>query len=243
MTPGGHPRIAAVVTAAGASTRMGGIKKEYRPLPRVAENEEPATVLGSCVRAFAEHPAIDLIIITIPAGDEERARRALPPRLVADNAPVAIIFTAGDTTRRGSVRNALAAIDANGGADYVLVHDGARPWLEADLIGRLIEAVPAAAAVIPALPLVETPKEIDADGWILRHLRRASVLAAQTPQAFDFRRLRAAHEKAAAEVDAKADSDAYTDDAEVWAAFDGPVRTIRGSPANRKITFPEDLRS
>jgi 2-C-methyl-D-erythritol 4-phosphate cytidylyltransferase/2-C-methyl-D-erythritol 4-phosphate cytidylyltransferase/2-C-methyl-D-erythritol 2,4-cyclodiphosphate synthase len=220
---------------------MGGVKKEYRLLPRPEADGEKPTVLGACTRAFRDSGRIDLIVITVPAGDEERAREALPAGMRSGLELPKLIVTAGDRTRRASVFKALAAIAAEGGADYVLVHDGARPWLDADLIGRLIEAVQADSAVIPALPLVETPKEVSADGWITRHLRRASVVAAQTPQAFDFPRLLAAHQQAAdALADANDHAD-YTDDAEVWAAYNGPVRVIPGSPANRKITFPEDL--
>jgi 2-C-methyl-D-erythritol 4-phosphate cytidylyltransferase len=135
--------------------------------------------------------------------------------------------------------------------DYVLIHDGARPWVDTGLIERVIEAAINYKAVVPVMPLVETPKEIAwerfeaaegaafCQGFVKRHLRRADVGAAQTPQAFEFRGILAAHEKAA-ERELR-EGIKYTDDAEVWGEFCGPVAVVQGSPANRKITFPEDI--
>jgi 2-C-methyl-D-erythritol 4-phosphate cytidylyltransferase/2-C-methyl-D-erythritol 2,4-cyclodiphosphate synthase len=125
---------------------------------------------------------------------------------------------------------------------HVLIHDGARPWIKRDLIERCIEAAIRYGAVIPALPLVETPKEIElTDGaqFIKRHLRRTALCTAQTPQGFAFPEILRAHEKAA-EREEKENFD-YTDDAEVWGEFIGQAAVIPGDPENRKITFPEDL--
>jgi 2-C-methyl-D-erythritol 4-phosphate cytidylyltransferase len=145
----------------------------------------------------------------------------------------------------------------------VLIHDAARPWIGASLIGRIIEAVQQCGAVIPLLPLTETPKEIEAPAgsplpagfggpagsaaaggtgdfvFIKRHLRRADVGGAQTPQAFAFPEILRAHEKAAERECTEGFE--YTDDAEVWGEFRGPVAAIPGDPGNKKITFPEDL--
>jgi 2-C-methyl-D-erythritol 4-phosphate cytidylyltransferase len=123
--------------------------------------------------------------------------------------------------------------------------------VDTGLIERVIAAVMVHSAVVPVMPLVETPKEIVWEtvetaagaafrqGFVKRHLRRANVGAAQTPQAFEFRGILAAHEKAA-ERELR-EGIKYTDDAEVWGEFCGPVAVVAGSPANRKITFPEDL--
>jgi 2-C-methyl-D-erythritol 4-phosphate cytidylyltransferase len=86
--------------------------------------------------------------------------------------------------------------------------------------------------------LTETPKEIDASGFVKRHLKRRQIGAAQTPQGFAYPEILRAHEQAALREAAGAD---YTDDAEVWGEFQGAVAVIEGSPANRKITFPEDM--
>ena len=237
--------------AAGTSTRMGSHagKKEYRPLPGRVDG---LTVLGAAVLAFAAIPEIQTIVITVPvaAGAEaDEARKALPPELLAGENGAKIHFVPGGATRQASVWNALSALEKIQPPDFVLIHDGARPFVSPSLIMRIIAAVQKCRAVIPLLPLTETPKEMEmpldaandvayaaafADPvCIQRHLKRAVIGAAQTPQAFAFPEILAAHQKALAQE--------FTDDAEVWAAFCGPVAAIPGEPENRKITFPEDL--
>jgi 2-C-methyl-D-erythritol 4-phosphate cytidylyltransferase len=238
----GRDSIAAVICAAGSSVRMGGDKKEYRPLPGGGE----LTVLGAAVSAFAAVPAVETVVISVPASaetGEAAARKALPPALFAAGRPQ-IVFVPGGNTRRASVHHALSLLSAYN-PRYVLIHDGARPWVSSALIEALIDAVRRHQAVIPLLPLTETPKETDRPleagkpVFIKRHLRRASVGSAQTPQAFSFPEILAAHERAA-EYESF-DRREYTDDAEVWGAFCGPVAVIPGAGENRKITFPEDL--
>ena len=125
--------IAAVICAAGSSVRMGGLKKEYRPL------RPDLTVLGAAAAAFAEVPAIETIVITVPADaetGEAAARRALPPGLLAGGRP-RILFVPGGRTRRASVHHALSLLAAYQ-PRYVLIHDGARPWVSPSLIERII---------------------------------------------------------------------------------------------------------
>jgi 2-C-methyl-D-erythritol 4-phosphate cytidylyltransferase len=243
------PRIAAIITAAGSSVRMGGIKKEYRPLPgRFDSKGNPLTVLGAAVEAFTSVKEICSVIIVVPPGGEQAARAALPPLTEpawfsgGGNDPAFpaeyIRCVPGGPTRRISVHNALAALKASDPA-YVLIHDGARPWVDEALIRCAITAVIAHNAAIPLLPLTETPKEIDDRGFVRRHLKRARIGGAQTPQAFAYPAILRAHEQAA--VREREEGVSYTDDAEVWGEFAGPVAVIEGSPKNRKITFPEDL--
>jgi 2-C-methyl-D-erythritol 4-phosphate cytidylyltransferase len=221
---------------------MGGVKKEYRPLgPGAGRDGKPLTVLGGAVSAFTASPRIGLIVIAVPADPdtgESAARKNLPLRFLQPDASPNIVFVPGGRTRRASVHRALALL-APYHPDYVVIHDGARPWLDAPLLERLLDEVPQRKAVIPILPLIETPKEIDEQGLILRHLKRRTIGTAQTPQAFAYPAILYAHEQAAErELRDRAE---YTDDAEVWGEFVGPVSVIPGSPANRKITFPEDL--
>jgi 2-C-methyl-D-erythritol 4-phosphate cytidylyltransferase/2-C-methyl-D-erythritol 4-phosphate cytidylyltransferase/2-C-methyl-D-erythritol 2,4-cyclodiphosphate synthase len=222
---------------------MGGLKKEYRPLfpVRPGPGGEPLTVLGAAVLAFAASPRIGFIVITVPedpASGEETARACLPSSLFeAGRSPPypPVRFVTGGPTRRASVHNALTFLATRNPA-YVLIHDGARPWVDGDLIERIIDEVMRRRAAIPLLPVTETPKELDDAGFIIRHLVRSRVGTAQTPQAFAYPGILRAHEQAAL-----GDGRDYTDDAEVWGEFQGPVAAIPGSPANRKITFPEDL--
>jgi len=235
----GGASVAAVICAAGASMRVGGgIKKEYQKL-----GAGPLTVLGSAVCAFAAVPAVESIVIAIPENGEDSARAVLPPECLTAKRPK-VLFVNGGSTRRASVFNALSFLRACA-PRYVLIHDGARPWVSPSLIREIIEAVEKHGAVIPLLPLTDTPKECESpienrlngeEVLIKTHLKRAHTGIAQTPQAFKFPEIFHAHEKAATVID-----EDFTDDAEIWGRFCGPVAAILGSPENRKITFAEDL--
>lgn len=222
--------LAAVILAAGASSRMDGVKKEFVKLPG------GNTVLGSSVRVFASFPLVQNIIISIPENSEAEARNALPQQFLESQKPK-IIFVKGGDTRRASVYNALCAL-ADSAARYVLIHDGARPWVSVPLVKNLLAAAEKNDAVIPVMQVTETPKELKISGrdWkITRHLKRAGVCTAQTPQIFKFPQILEAHKKAA-QLDEE-----FTDDAEIWGRFCGLVAAIPGEPENRKITFKEDL--
>jgi 2-C-methyl-D-erythritol 4-phosphate cytidylyltransferase/2-C-methyl-D-erythritol 4-phosphate cytidylyltransferase/2-C-methyl-D-erythritol 2,4-cyclodiphosphate synthase len=264
---------------AGSATdaELEALKKEYRILPpslggRKDGSGKPLTVLGAAAAAFTSDARITSIVITVPAGPEngEYAARKALPQDTGGGGP-RIFFVPGGRTRRESVHLALSLLAApgraaSGGAasagtsrppGYVLIHDGSRPWISASLVRAVMDAALLYGAVIPALPLTETPKELEpsgescgegfgnggcrhppAAGFIRRHLRRSSVLTAQTPQCFPFPKILAAHEKAA---EKERGGFEYTDDAEIWGEFCGPVAVIAGDPVNRKITFPEDL--
>ena len=236
--------FAAIITAAGSSSRMGGVKKEFLPLPG-----EGLSVLGKTVLAFVSIKCLQTIVITVPPGEsgERLARTALPPRLLArpgtmhtaapDAPPPHFMFVPGAKTRRGSVHHGLSLLAAYR-PDYVLIHDGARPWVSVALIRRVMDAAAAHGAAIPLFPLTDTPKEIDENGFIIRHLRRSATGGAQTPQGFRFPEILAAHEKAA---EAELAGREFTDDAEVWGEFVGPVASVPGEKANKKITYTEDL--
>ena len=237
--------VAAVICAAGKSTRMNTVKKkEYLPY-----GKEGMTVLGASVTAFALIPEIESIVITVPDDPmlgEDTARKALPAQLLEKDAYPKILFVKGGKTRQESVFNALTyGLDGNA-PDYVLIHDGARPWVSTSLIRKIIEGAKKHGAVIPILPITDTPKETEIPLEYLkgnepvllkRHLKRSFTGIAQTPQGFSFPEILDAYRKAQA-ASALA---SFTDDAEVWAAFYGGVWAVQGEPENRKITFPEDL--
>jgi len=249
--------IAAILCAAGSSNRMGGVKKEYQPLREVtaavSPPVRPLTVLGAALSAFACCPRIGLLVITVPPGAEEEARASLPAEFFTEQSfGKDILFVPGGLTRRASVHNALLRLEPYH-PSHVLIHDGARPWITPELIEKVIDAAITFEAVIPALALLETPKELERkEGasleepvFIKRHLRRADLCAAQTPQGFKFPEILDAHKKAA-EREAAAwnagEALEYTDDAEVWGEFIGHVAVIPGDPENRKITYREDLK-
>jgi 2-C-methyl-D-erythritol 4-phosphate cytidylyltransferase len=240
-----NEQFAAVILAAGSSSRMGGIKKEYQGL------KSGDTALASSVRVFLSVPNIQIIVIVVSENEENQVRDILPPEFLTSQKPK-IIFTAGGNTRRESVFNALSVLGIENpqieNLSYVLIHDGARPWISLTLIEKLIEAVKKYDAVIPLVTLIDTPKEITEEReegkkesekgtfFIKRHLKRTNVGLAQTPQVFKFPEIFYAHEKARQVTDEE-----FTDDAEIWNRFVGKVAAIPGEIENKKITFPEDI--
>jgi len=251
--------VAAVICAAGRSARMGsgarGGKKEYRLMPGSA-GSAGITVLGAAVRAFAVLPEVRAIVVAVPddpSAGEAAARKAIPPALLGGKGPP-VRFVKGGRTRRVSVFNALAELPEfffglPGARSYALIHDGARPWVNPYFIRRIIAEVKKHPAVVPILPLAETPKEttFSLDGffgsdpvYVKRHLKRDFVGISQTPQAFAYPEILDVHALAAEHE--RVMGVEFTDDAEIWGTFHGSVAAIPGDPKNRKITFPEDLR-
>ena len=230
--------IGAIVTAAGSSVRMGGEKKEFRLSGAVDIDGTPLSVLGSSILPFFDHPAITHIVVTVPQGEAPRARSLLPSRFFAPGAK-SLSFVAGGSSRRESVLKALESLK-DAAPTKVLIHDGARPWVNRELVDRILQALETSDAVIPVLQLTETPKELDDNGRIIRHLDRSHTVVAQTPQAFAYRAILDAHHEEARLV-AEGRADNSTDDAELWGSYCGAVQAIPGIPQNRKITFPTDL--
>ena len=217
-----HSKIAIIITAAGSSTRIGGgIKKEYLPYKN-------GTVLSVCAETFlkaCEGLEITDFIVTCPVGGVEKCREAL--------GAVSVRIVEGSDTRQKSVYNGLKAV--KGQPDIVLIHDGARPFVSREVIMDALEAAEQYGASVPGIAPTDTQKEIDAEGFITRHLVRSSLTAVQTPQCFEFKKLLEAHGRAAA------DSYEYTDDTEIWGAYCGRVKVTKGDVNNIKITYPADL--
>lgn len=234
------PVAAAVICAAGASLRMGGVKKEYQKLKN---HPESLTVLGAAYSAFAKVPSIKVIVIAINIENTEAdALEALPKGCLTLQKPK-VLFVTGGNTRRASVYNALSVLKEYN-LPYVLIHDGARPWVSPSLIENILRVSQKYDAAVPILPITETPKETDTPlpetgtfepVFIKRHLRRANTGVSQTPQGFKFPEILNAHEKAALA------NEEFTDDAEIWGRFCGTVAAIPGEPENKKITFTDDL--
>lgn len=230
--------IALIITAAGSSTRFGAQKKEYLQLPPGTN-----TVLSQSAETFLRTKLFSSLIITIPNGDEAKASKALQTSqfvnklLFQESDGITFAFATGGKTRQESVYNGLKKLlELSGKApDLVLIHDGARPWVTEKIIRNVIEKTDIAGAAVPAIPAVDTQKEVDEHGKITQHLKRKYVYAVQTPQAFEFERLLQAHEKA------RCDGLEYTDDTEIWGAYCGDVYISEGDIQNKKITFQSDL--
>jgi len=223
MASGFEEKVAAVIVAAGRGSRAGAadVPKQYRPVGG-------ETMLRRTLAAFAGAPGIAWLQTVIHADDAALYRAAaegfdlLPP-------------VSGGATRQASVLAGLEALAAHA-PDIVLIHDAARPFASAALIARAIDAARTSGAAIPALAVTDTIKRVAAGGQVGETLDRGQLRAVQTPQAFAYQPLIAAHRKAARE--GRAD---FTDDAALaeWAGL--AVATFDGESGNIKITNPEDF--
>lgn len=141
-----------------------------------------------------------------------------------------VAFVVGGTSRQGSVRAGLAQVDAA----VVVIHDAARPLASSDEVRRVVDALGDADAAIVAIPVDDTIKEVGSDR-VLGTVDRSRLWRSQTPQAFDTKTLKAAHEKALE------DGVTVTDDAELIERAGGTVVVVPGSARNVKITTAADL--
>ncbi|MDC7235296.1 MAG: IspD/TarI family cytidylyltransferase [Spirochaetales bacterium] len=214
---------AAIITAAGSSNRMKGKgKKEFKVI-------KGRTVLERAVLPFVLSEEFDHICVTYPEGKKEEMEKALH-RI---NFPISYI--PGGATRQASVFNALKSLKETQ-SDLVLIHDGARPHISEELIGRVLEGTISRGNSTPVTPSVSAMKILSPLGDIEEHLIRSRTVSAQTPQGFSFAELFEAHEKA------EADDRDYIDDSEIWSVYIGPSHTVEGDPDNIKITYPGDLK-
>jgi len=216
--------VAAIVAAGGSGRRFGGAR------PKQLIDVAGRTVLERSVRAFLDHPRVDEVVVALPAD------LASSPPAFLGGAPKPLRVVAGGERRQDSVANAFAAIGPL--ADVIVIHDAARPLVDADLIERTIAAAAASGAAIAAVPAHDTVKlaaSTDADTRVVeRTLDRTRVWLAQTPQAFTRRVL----EDALAQG---RNGRTGTDEAALAEQAGHPVRLVEGSSRNLKITTPEDL--
>jgi 2-C-methyl-D-erythritol 4-phosphate cytidylyltransferase/2-C-methyl-D-erythritol 2,4-cyclodiphosphate synthase len=221
--------LAILVVAAGRGTRAGsGLPKQYRPL---AGKPLLAHTLLALLCASPEAK----VLAAIHPDDEDFYRQVvedLPQDLAVRLLPAAF----GGETRQISVRNGLEALVKPAAPSVVLIHDGARPFPTKALIARARQAAIAHGAAVPGLALTDTVKQIEAAGRIIATPPRNRLRTVQTPQAFRFDLILAAHRSAAA-----AGQDRLTDDAAVaeWAGH--PVYVFEGEQNNMKITNADDI--
>jgi 2-C-methyl-D-erythritol 4-phosphate cytidylyltransferase/2-C-methyl-D-erythritol 2,4-cyclodiphosphate synthase len=214
-------RVAAIVVAAGRGVRAGGaVPKQYREV-------RGAPVIRHALLLFVDHPQVTLVQPVIHRDDAATFAKATAGLKLCAAA-------VGGATRQTSVRAGLEALEREK-PRIVLVHDAARPFASPALISRAI-AAGAGGAAVPALGLTDTIKEVDAGGRVARTLDRSRLRAVQTPQAFLYDELSAAHRRAFA-----AGRDDFTDDAALaeWAGM--TVTVFAGEGGNVKLTSEEDF--
>ncbi|MCZ8079650.1 MAG: bifunctional 2-C-methyl-D-erythritol 4-phosphate cytidylyltransferase/2-C-methyl-D-erythritol 2,4-cyclodiphosphate synthase [Rhodobacteraceae bacterium] len=203
---------AAVIVAAGRGSRAGGeVPKQWQMLAG-------APVLAHTLAAFRGH--VDRLVLVIHPDDRDRAAA------VAGDA----LLVPGGATRDASVRAALEALEGTGVA-RVLIHDGARPLVEAGVIGRVLAALEDYPGAAPALTVTDALWR-GRDGLVDGTQDRAGLWRAQTPQGFRFDAILAAH---------RAHPGQAADDVEVARAAGLDVAIVEGNEANLKLTFPGDF--
>lgn len=211
-------KCVALVVAAGRGRRFGGeLPKQYRDL-----GGRP--LLRHALTAFAAHPQIDAVRAVTHPDDRDLYELAAAGLRLDDPVP-------GGASRQDSVRLGLESLDGIA-PDLVLVHDGARPFVDAGLIARVVAALAEHPGAIPALPVADTVKR-GVDGLVSATLDRAGLWRAQTPQGFRYPEILAAHRRAAGRE--------LTDDAAVAEAAGLAVALVPGSEDNVKITTMADL--
>lgn len=219
LTP--HPRTAAVIPAAGSSTRMGGVNKLLLEIDGVP-------VLARTLLAFEDCPQIDEIIVVCREQDIMDYGRLAQ---AYDCTKVTQIIRGG-ATRTESV---LAGVRACGpDVELVAIHDGARPLVSEAVIRETLEAAAQTGAAAPVVPMKDSVKRVE-NGRIIADVPRDSIAAVQTPQTFRRELILDALARALA------DGAALTDDCAAAERVGAVVTATRGSYRNIKVTTPEDI--
>lgn len=189
-------------------------------------------MLARAAQAFLDHARVAHVMIVI--GPEQRGSYDAAMAAFADHAKL-MRPAHGGSTRQASVRSGLESL-VEAAPDIVLVHDAARPFASARLISRAIDAAVADGAGVPGVPVIDTICTMALDGARGETLDRTRMRALQTPQAFRFADLLAAHARAAREA-----RDGFTDDGALVAWAGGRVTVFEGEAGNVKLTTPEQF--
>ena len=217
-------KIGAIVLAAGSGSRMQSkVAKQYLPL-------DGKPLVYYALEQF-QKSLVDAVVLVVSQGQQEYCRKEIVERygLSKVNAIVE-----GGKERYDSVYLGLIALDE---CDYVLIHDGARPFLDQGIIGRMIDEVSTSGACIAAMPVKDTIKIANEECFAVNTPDRSMLWQIQTPQAFDYTLIRKAYEDILAQG-----ADGITDDAQVLERVTGKYsKLVKGSYMNIKVTTPEDL--
>ncbi len=216
----GEPTVGVVIPAAGSGQRMGGLAKPFLEL-----SGEP--ILLRALRPFLEHSGVREVVVPLPTAHAESP----PAWLMESDDRIRVV--AGGETRRDSVWAGLQALSDV--LDIAVVHDGARPFVSPEVIGRCISLAGRGVGGVAGVPAVDTIKEVDGGLCVLATPDRSRLWHAQTPQAFPLDVIMDAYRRAFTE-----DFPA-TDDAALVERVGGRVVMVESSGDNLKITRPEDL--
>jgi len=213
-------KISAIIPAAGQGTRMGAsTAKQYLLL-------KGQPILHHTLMAFEACGLVDSVTLVMPKKDLDQARKKWNYKIVKN-------IVEGGKERQDSVYNGFKSLDAD--TDIVIVHDGVRPFVTPDLIERSISAAEKYGAVITAVPVNDTIKQVNDEGNVTRTVDRNGLWRVQTPQVFRYAVLGEAFQMAV--------NDSYygTDEGSLLEYAGQKLKVIMGSELNIKITRQEDL--
>jgi 2-C-methyl-D-erythritol 4-phosphate cytidylyltransferase len=220
-----NSKVYAIILAAGKGLRMSdAVRKQYIAL-------DGMPMLSRTLRVFDGCDRVDRIIIALPEHDVDFCRNEIIPAAGMKNEPILVI---GGERRQDSVYNSLKSIQTDDG--IVLIHDGVRPFVKPQHLADCIKGAREHGACILGIPAFDTVKQVNAANEIIQTRKRDTLWLAQTPQAFQIKLIKKAHE-VARQVGFGA-----TDDACLVERLGEVVKIIPGSRSNIKITNREDLK-
>lgn len=218
-------RTVAIIAAAGAGIRMGeGRAKQFLDIhgtPLLALTLQPFQLCGS----------VEAIVLVVPAQELDYSRKEIVDQFGLDKVKEVV---AGGEKRQDSVRRGLRA--AGEDYDLVLIHDGVRPFIDVELVERMVQAGLTHGAAIPGLPARDTVKETNRQSHVVKTHDRGRMWLIQTPQAFRHEVIWRAHQRAFQE-----DWEEVTDDSLLVERIGIRVKVVMGSERNIKVTTPYDL--
>lgn len=216
------PDVGVVIVAAGSGTRTGSAElKQFRWVAG-------KPMLLHSVQTFQDRPDVAQVVCVLP-----RSHAGDPPPWLFQSDLERLALTVGGRTRGDSVIAGLQELEDE--CRVVLVHDAARPLVPPDVIDRVISAARAGTGAVAAMPVVDTLKEVDDDGRVVRTVERAGLWRAQTPQGFPRDMIDRAY------FEARRDGVELTDDAAVCERLGLPVVVVRGSERLMKVTEEPDF--
>ena len=218
-------KVYAVVVAAGQGKRMAAdISKQFMML-----KNKP--IVAHTLSVFDEHPVVEAIVLVAASRDIEYVQKNIVERY-AYKKPIAVVE--GGMERQRSVYNGLTAVAADA-SDIVVIHDGVRPLVTGTMIQHSIDAASIYGAAVVGVPVKETLKRVNDDGFVVSTPQREEFWVVQTPQAFKYGLIKEAHERAVQ------DGFRGTDDAVLVERLGCPVIMVIGCFSNIKITTRDDL--
>jgi 2-C-methyl-D-erythritol 4-phosphate cytidylyltransferase len=221
--------FALVVTAAGRGVRFeSSAPKQFVPLLGIPMLERTLSALSACEE-------VDALVVVVDSEEVEYCRR----EITGEQIEKVVAVTAGGEERSLSVRNGLRALAMSGSWDLVGVHDGARPLVTCEEVGRVVDALEEDRdldGVVLAVPSTDTMKTVDDRGFITGTPDRRHLWRAQTPQVFRWQVLKDAYEQSEELLTQ------VTDDASLVERLGGRLKVVPGSTNNLKITDRSDFR-